>query len=73
MTITDEQKREFAEELILEHAQDVEFLSVSERLGDTELDLSGLSEDEYDELCREIHDLVGKAEVTVSWPAGDAK
>jgi hypothetical protein len=60
--ISREKIREIAEELVREHAQDIEFLSVCERLGDLGV------EDESGDLAREIHDLAMAADPTVNLP-----
>lgn len=65
--------KDFAREIILVHATDVEFMSVGEMLeGDDRLD--DYSPDGYDELCRSVHDLISAATVTVTFPEpGDTK
>jgi hypothetical protein len=57
--------REIAEELVREHARDIEFLSVCERLDDLGV------EDESGDLAREIHDLAMSADLTVELPTAD--
>lgn len=59
---TPDQLREHAAEIMLDHARDVEFLSVAEHLADQEID------DPNDDLAREIHDLIHTADITISWP-----
>ena len=57
--LTDERVREIAEEIVLDHARDIEFLSVCERLDDEGVD------DGRGDLARRIHDLAMSATVTV--------
>lgn len=66
--MNEQQKRAIAQELVLEHAREIEFLSVAERLADEGI------EDESDDLAREIHDLAMSADVTVqiNEPAGES-
>ncbi len=61
--MTEEEIRTHAIWLVKDHAKDVEFLSVAERLADAEVD------DPNDDLARAIHDEIRKATVTVTWPA----
>jgi hypothetical protein len=63
---TPEDLHAFARDIVLDHAKDVEFLSVTEMLED---DLYEYDEDAQAEICREVHDLIRKASVTVSWPS----
>lgn len=62
---TPDDLRAFVTDIILDHARDVEFLSVTEMLED---DLYALDDDARDEVCRNVHDLIRKATVSVSWP-----
>jgi hypothetical protein len=64
--MTPEEIRDYATELILDHARDVEFLSISEHLADLDLELS---DDEHDEACKAIDDLIRVATVTVEFPS----
>lgn len=57
--LTDERVREIAEEIVLDHARDIEFLSVAERLAEEAVD------DPNDDLARRIHGLAMSATVTV--------
>jgi hypothetical protein len=60
--MTEDERREYAELLIKDHAKDVEYLSVHEmawRLPGGEIS---------DEDATAVHDLIGKAVVTVTWP-----
>lgn len=57
--------RTHATEILLDHARDVEYLSISERLDDLGLDLP---EAEHDAACEAIHDAIRTATVTVDWP-----
>jgi hypothetical protein len=65
--VTEDELREYAETLILEHARDVEFLSIHEMA--EEHAPGGVITDEE---ARVVDDLIAKATVTVSWPAGSA-
>jgi hypothetical protein len=60
--MTPQELRDYAEALILDHAQDVEYLSVHEMapqcIGH---DIDGVD-------ARAVHDMIGKATVMVSWP-----
>lgn len=58
--------RELAIELILDHAKDIEYLSISERIGD--FDQSMLNDEERDELASLVDDLISKATVRVFLP-----
>jgi len=58
--------KELARRIILDHAQDVEFLSISEMTED-DADEERLTPDQHDQLCRKIDKLISKATVTVSW------
>ena len=63
--MTPEERRQYAADLILAHAQDVEYLSVFE-----------MAEEHYgeeidDEDGRAVHDLVHRAVVTVTFPGCD--
>lgn len=55
-----EEIRRHATDIILDHARDVEFLSISEHL--EELDLTG---DEHDAACHAIDEAIRTATVTV--------
>jgi len=59
-----EEQHEYAATLILQHARAVEFISV--------LDMAEEHLDGADEISEEdavaVHDLIAKAEVTVTWP-----
>jgi hypothetical protein len=61
--------RELAVEIILDHARDVEFLTIVEALPE------GLSAAEADQAAKQIDDLIGTADLTVELPeeeeAGD--
>ncbi|HEY8977866.1 MAG TPA: hypothetical protein VIN75_26865 [Burkholderiaceae bacterium] len=58
-----------AAEIILEHARDVEFMSINEMTAEDER-FAGLDEDQRDEACRIISELIPRANVTIDW--GDA-
>ena len=47
--------REIAWEIVLDHAQDIEYMSVGEIMADNEM-FEGLSEDEFDEIQTAVHD-----------------
>lgn len=55
--------RQAAAAIILDHARDVEFLSISEHLQEL-----GLPEAEHDTACESIDELIRTATVTVDWP-----
>lgn len=55
----EQQARDIATDLILDHARDVEFLSIVEKLDDREID------DPDDELAKRISDLISTATITV--------
>lgn len=63
--MTEQERRDYAAHLVLEHAREVEFLSVhemwSEYVGDEDAELS-----EEDALA--VHDLIPTSSITVSWP-----
>jgi hypothetical protein len=63
--MTPEEIRDHATDIILDHAQDVEFLSISEHLEDL-----GLSEAEHADACNAIDEAIREATVTVEWPSG---
>lgn len=65
----EEEIREYATALIVDHAQDVEWLSVFECWEEFAGDDSEISEDD----ARKVHDLIGKAVVTVTWPEDEAR
>ena len=65
--MTPEQMRQHAEELIRDHATDIEFLSIGESLEDVLVDAD---EGEYERLAGQIDELIKRAEITVTWPAG---
>jgi hypothetical protein len=56
--------REHATRIILDHARDVEYLSISEATEDLEL-----SPEAHEDLCRRIDGAIGTATVDVSWPS----
>ncbi len=68
--MTPEEIREHATNLILDHARDVEFLSIAERLADHGIDDLG------DHIAQVIAEAIREATVTVEWPepvsAGEA-
>lgn len=63
--MTKDELRQYAETLILEHAQDVEFLSIFE-MAKEHAPGAEISDDE----AREVADLITQATVTVSWLEG---
>jgi hypothetical protein len=65
-----DQIRKHATEILLDHARDVEYLSISEHLDDQDL---GLSIPEHDAACREIDEAIRAATVTVDWPEADTR
>lgn len=66
--ISPERLRELAAEIVLDHARDIEYLSVSEML-EHEVDIDEIGEAEYDRIARQVHDLATTASLTVEWPA----
>lgn len=56
--------REFTTELVLDHAREIEFLSVCELLAEDNF-TQGMPVEEVEKLAREIHDLALEATVTV--------
>jgi hypothetical protein len=61
--VTDDEIREYATTLILDHARDVEYLSIHEMA-----EQHAPSGEISDEDARKVDDLITKATVTVSWP-----
>lgn len=70
MALTEEEKYDYAEHLILEHATDVEFLTVFEAADQ----YFGLGDDEElsDEDGRDVNQIIDRAIVTVTFP-GDPR
>lgn len=64
--LTDAQLREHATEIILNHARDIEFLSISEHLEDLDL-----GDEDHDEATAAIDALHSQATINISWPAGE--
>jgi hypothetical protein len=64
--MTPDERREYAATLVLEHARDVEYMSVHE-MAEEHLEGGEIS----DEDAKAVHDLISKATVTVSWPDSD--
>ena len=64
--MTDEEIRELATELILDHARDIEWLTINECLPE------GLSEADANAAAKEIDDLIVKATITVELPGAGA-
>ena len=60
--MTADEIRQHAEEIILDHARDVEFLTIAEHLADRDID------DPDDDTARAIDDMIRKATVTVEFP-----
>ena len=63
-----EQKREVAAEVILDHSRGADRLDIAEALGDR---LDGLSYADRENLIGQVQDLVSTATITVSWPDAD--
>ena len=55
-----------ARRIIASQIEDTEFMSCLEMTQDA-AEEAGLTDDEHDDAGRKIHDLIGDAEVTVSW------
>jgi hypothetical protein len=62
MALTDQQIEDYARELILDHARDVEYLSIFEVWDDHS---PGVSISEPDAL--RVHSLIQQATITVTW------
>lgn len=62
--MNDEELREYATALIVDHAQDVEYLSIFEMWEEYSGDNLEISEVD---VCK-VSELIGRAEVVVSWP-----
>lgn len=68
MSMTNEEMREYAEWVIEDHAQDVEYISVHEMWETYSEDGSEISEED----AIKVHDLIRRdAIVTVTWPETD--
>jgi hypothetical protein len=65
--VTEINTREIAEEIVLDQAREVEHLTICERLSDED-GYDDLPEDEQDALADEVHELIDKATVTVTFP-----
>lgn len=65
--IDDSTIREQARNIILDHAKDIEYLSIGEMIGDLD-QFSGLPEEEFDRAQGRIDKMIRNAVVTVSWP-----
>lgn len=68
MAMTESLARAYAVRLITDHAKDVELLSVFECWDDFTGEVSGISEDD----AKRVHDLIGRAKVTVTFPMDHA-
>ena len=67
--MTPEELQDYAGHLVLEHARDVEFLSVFEMYED----YAGEDDAEIsDEDARKVLDLIREADITITWPEDDA-
>ncbi len=64
--ITEDLVREQSREIILNHASDVEYMSIGEYLADFD-EFASLPEDEFDQLQGRIDKMIRNAEVTVTW------
>lgn len=64
--MTETEIRELATELILDHARDIEWLTIGEMLPE------GLTHAEHDEAKRKIDDLIRRATITVELPGTGA-
>ncbi|WP_116051901.1 hypothetical protein [Amycolatopsis palatopharyngis] len=65
--MTPDELRDYAATLILEHARDVEYLSIHE-MAEQHLDAGEIS----DEDAKTVADLIGKSDITVDFPGGAA-
>lgn len=66
MSIDDSTIREQARNIILDHAKDIEYLSIGEMIADFD-EFSSLPEDEFDRVQGRIDKQIRNATVTVSW------
>jgi hypothetical protein len=64
--MTPDEIREHATGLILDHARDVEWLSIHESLEDFDL-----TADEADRVAKQIDEFIAKATITVELPGGE--
>jgi hypothetical protein len=67
MTIDDGTIREQARRIILDHAKDIEYLSIGEMIADLD-EFSGLPEDEFDRAQGRIDKMIRNGTVTVTFP-----
>jgi hypothetical protein len=59
--------KELARRVILDHARDVSLDGVLDLVGD-DLAKAGLNSDARLDMARDIHDLTGRADITITWP-----
>jgi hypothetical protein len=64
LPLSDERIREIATVLIVEHATDVEYLTINEHLSELG-EMQPTTEDEFDAVARRIDRLIQKATITV--------
>lgn len=70
--MTPDEQRAYAEHLILEHARDVEYLSVHEMYEEFAVDRGYDNHAELsDAEAGAVHDLIGLAAITITWPPRD--
>ncbi len=67
MAISEELLKEVAEMIVLDHANDIEAMSIREMSYD-ELDMQDMTDDEQDEVWHNLYALVRSAKVTVELP-----
>jgi hypothetical protein len=65
--MTEQELREYATTLILEHARDVELMTIIE-LAEEHAPSGDISDND----AERVSDLIGTATITVSWPDGAA-
>ena len=63
-------KREIARKLVLDRTENIEFSSVGDHFW-LDKAFDALPSDDQDALCRDIHDLMGQAVVTVTLPGDE--
>lgn len=69
MQVSEELLREVAEQIILDHATDIEYSTVREMSYD-ELDMADRTDEEQDEIWRKLDKIIRSAKITVEF--GDA-
>ena len=65
MSMTKDELRQYAEALLLEHARDIEFMSIFE-MAEEHAPGGDITDDE----AREVDSKLAKASITITWPDG---